>query len=171
MRSVAIAWAALTLSAIPASGSFARALGPGDAPPPIEVPDLAGNEVDLRALTGSVVVVDFWASWCDPCKEAMPVLESLHRRHAKEGLVIVGVNIDNSARKMNRFLERQPVSFRIVHDRKLAVASKYKPPEMPSTYFIGRDGKLQHVHAGFKKGDPAKLESQLETLLAQPKPK
>jgi thiol-disulfide isomerase/thioredoxin len=161
---------AITLVALALIVSSARALGPGDTPPAIDLPDLDGKTVDLRKLRGSVVILDFWASWCDPCKEAMPVLDGFHQKYAKDGLVVVGVNIDSSTKKMTRFLEASPVGFRVVHDRKLGVASKYKPPEMPSTYFIGRNGKLQHVHEGYEKADGPKLESQIKTLLAQPKP-
>lgn len=162
MRGLSVGLAIFVLLA-----SSAQALSPGEEPPAIDLRDLAGKRVDLRGLAGSVVVIDFWASWCEPCKDAMPALESLHERYAREGVVVIGVNIDSSTKKMNRFLERNPVRFRIVHDRKLAVASKYEPPEMPSTYFIGRDGKLRHVHAGFRKGDAEKLESQIKALLAE----
>lgn len=153
-----------------AVASPASALELGKAPPAIDMPDLEGRDVDLTKLVGSVVVVDFWASWCDPCKEAIPVLDALQKRHAKDGLVVVGVNIDSSAKKMNRFLQSHPVSFRVVHDRKLAVAAKYEPPEMPSTFFVGRDGKLQHIHPGFENGDSEKIEAQLQALLKEAKP-
>ena len=66
------------------------------------MPDLAGKKVDLAELKGKVVLVDFWASWCGPCKEEMPVLEALHEKYAEEGLVIVGVNIDNNKKKMDK---------------------------------------------------------------------
>ncbi len=147
--------------------STARALAPGDAPPAIDMPDQSGNEVDLGELKGKVVLVDFWASWCGPCREEMPVLEALHKKYAKDGLVIVGVNIDNNPKKMNNFLKGTPASFRVVHDRKLAVASKYEPATMPSSYFIGRDGKIRYVHEGFRKKDAADLEHRIQTLLAE----
>ncbi|MBW1876570.1 MAG: TlpA family protein disulfide reductase, partial [Deltaproteobacteria bacterium] len=90
--------------------------------------------------------IDFWASWCGPCKQEMPVLEELHQKYAKQGLVIIGVNIDNNPKKMNNFLRGAPATFRIVHDRKLVIAVKYAPKTMPSSYFIGRDGKIRYVH-------------------------
>ena len=145
----------------------AAALDLGTEPPPIDLPDLKGVKVDLAALKGKVVLVDFWASWCGPCREEMPVLEALFEKYAADGLVIVGINIDRSAKKMNKFLESSPVSFRIVHDPKVKVASKYEPAAMPSSYFIGRDGKLRHVHEGFRKKDAPDLEARLKTLLAQ----
>jgi thiol-disulfide isomerase/thioredoxin len=145
----------------------AAALDLGAKPPPIDLPDLDGVKVDLDALEGKVVVVGFWASWCGPCREEMPVLEAFHVKYAAEGLVIVGINIDHSAKKMNKFLKGSPVSFRIVHDPKVEVASKYEPPTMPSSYFIGRDGKLRHIQEGFRKKDTPTLEAHLKSLLAE----
>ncbi|MBT8468112.1 MAG: TlpA family protein disulfide reductase [Myxococcales bacterium] len=145
----------------------ARALTSGDSPPAIDMPDQTGAKVDLAALKGEVVLVDFWASWCGPCKKEMPFLETLHDEYAAQGLVIVGVNIDSSAKKMNKFLKKMPVSFRIVHDRKLVVANRYEPETMPTSYLIGRDGTVRYVHAGFAKGDATVLEERVKALLAE----
>ncbi len=145
----------------------AHALAPGDKPPPIDLPDQTGNSVDLSRLAGKVVLIDFWASWCGPCKQEMPVLEALHKKYESEGLVIVGVNIDNSEKKMNNFLKATPVTFRQVRDKKLKVASRYEPATMPSSYFIGRDGKIRYVHEGFRRKDAEKLEAQIKELLAE----
>ncbi|MBW2717454.1 MAG: TlpA family protein disulfide reductase [Deltaproteobacteria bacterium] len=117
------------------------------------MPDRAGNNVDLNELKGKVVVIDFWASWCGPCRQEMPVLEALHKKYAKQG--------------MDNFLKGTPASFRIVHDRKLAVAAKYEPGTMPSSYFVGRDGKIRYVHEGFRKKDAAELEERIKQLLAE----
>ena len=84
---------ALLTASMVASTAFA--LDPGKAPPAIEMADLNGKQVDLKALRGKVVLVDFWASWCGPCKHEMPVLQSLHEKYAEQGLVIVGINIGN----------------------------------------------------------------------------
>ena len=147
--------------------STASALAPGEAPPAIDMPDQAGNKVDLNELKGQVVLIDFWASWCGPCKQEMPVLEELHKKYAKQGLVIIGINIDNNPKKMNNFLKGEPATFRIVHDPKLKVAVKYEPATMPSSYFIGKDGKIRYVHEGFKKKDAPDLEARIKTLLAE----
>ena len=147
--------------------STAGALSPGESPPAIDMPDQHGKRVELSALKGKVVLIDFWASWCGPCKQEMPVLEALHKKYAAEGLVIVGINIDNNPKKMNNFLKGVPASFRIVHDRKLALASKYEPGTMPTSYFIGRDGTLRYVHSGFRKKDAGEIEEKVKALLAE----
>lgn len=139
----------------------------GEAPPPIGLPDTNGSPVDLEALRGKVVLVDFWASWCGPCRDEMPVLEALHQKYADDGLVIVGINIDRSAKKMRNFLKGTPVSFRVVPDHKLEVAARYEPPAMPSSYFIDKKGTLRHVHTGFSKNDASELESRLKALLGE----
>jgi thiol-disulfide isomerase/thioredoxin len=139
----------------------------GEAPPPIGLSDTNGAPVDLQSLKGKVVLVDFWASWCGPCREEMPVLESLHEKYAEDGLVIVGVNIDRNPKKMRNFLKGSPVSFRIVSDRRLEVAGRYEPAAMPSSYFIDKQGKVRHVHEGFRKEDASQIESRLKALLVE----
>jgi len=155
------------LGAMLLTASSARALTPGDAPPAIDMPDQTEEKVEFAALKGKVVIVDFWASWCGPCTKEMPVLEALHVKYAAQGLVIVGVNIDSSSKKMNKFLKNTPVSFRIVHDRKLVVANRYEPETMPTSYFIGRDGTVRYIHEGFQKGDARALEERVKALLAE----
>lgn len=168
-RAYGLGLVTLALTAVLAlTASTAQAVTPGDEPPAIDLPDQTGKSVNLNELEGKVVLIDFWASWCGPCKQEMPVLETLHKKYQSEGLVIVGVNIDNSERKMNNFLKGTSVTFRRVRDKKLKVASRYEPPSMPSSYFIGRDGKVRHVHEGFRKSDAAKLEAQIKQLLAEP---
>ncbi|HSN81747.1 MAG TPA: TlpA disulfide reductase family protein [Polyangiales bacterium] len=155
------------MAAISLVCASASALSSGDAPPPIDALDQAGEKVDLTALEGKVVLVDFWASWCKPCRQEMPVLERLHQQYASQGLVVIGVSTDSSLKKMRRFLEDTPVSFRIVHDRRAEIASRYEPSAMPSSYFIGRDGKVRYVHEGFREEDAAKFESRIKSLLAE----
>lgn len=162
MKPLLVAFAALLFVA-----SSARALVPGDTPPAIDMPDQTDKKVNLSALKGKVVVIDFWASWCGPCRQEMPVLEELYKKYATQGLVIIGINIDSNSKKMDNFLKGTPVTFRIVHDRKLAVASKYEPETMPSSYFIGRDGKIRYVHEGFRKKDAGDLEERIKALLAE----
>ena len=121
----------------------------------------------LEKAGDKLVVVDYSTSWCGPCKQEMPVLEALHEKYAEQGLVIVGVNIDNNKKKMDKFLQGTPVSFRIVHDPKIEVAQRYEPSTMPSSYFIGRGGKLRYVHEGFRKKDAEEIEERVKRLLAE----
>lgn len=169
-RAVGVSVSVATLSAVLLLASAVLALERGDTPPPIDLPDLEGARVDLAELEGKVVVVDFWASWCGPCREAMPVLEALHKRHHEQGLVVVGVNLDRNPKRMRRFLQSHPVSFRIVHDRNMEVAGRYQPPVMPSSFLIARDGTLRYLHAGFGEDTEALLSSHVAKLLGDTLP-
>ena len=160
--------AALAVCVVVLAAAQAAALDAGDQPPAINLRDQAGKVVDLDNLKGKVVVVDFWASWCAPCRKEMPVLQKMFEKYKGKGLVVVGVNIDKSEAKMKAFLERVPVTFQIVHDKGLKVAAKYEPPMMPSSYFVGRDGSIAYVHRGFRKKETADIEARIQALLATP---
>jgi thiol-disulfide isomerase/thioredoxin len=144
---------------------IARAVDKGQTAPEIALKTLAGETVKLSALKGKVVLVDFWASWCGPCRESMPVLEKLSKSYKEQGFVVLGVNIDNDAEAARKFLKDLPVSFQVVNDVQKQVAKAYAPPTMPSSYLIDRQGKVHVVHAGFKRSDAAKLEAEIKALL------
>lgn len=145
----------------------ASALDKGQAAPEIGLADLNGKAIKLSELKGKVVLVDFWASWCAPCRESLPVLEKLSKNYADKGLIVVGVNIDKTPELAREFLAKNKLalSFPVVNDKKHEVAGRYAPPTMPSSYVIGRDGQVVSVHAGFRASDEAKLESEIKALL------
>jgi len=145
----------------------ALALDAGARLPEIGLTDMRGTRVDAAALKGKVVIVDFWASWCAPCKEEMPVLERLYKKYKARGLVIVGVSVDQELGNVKSFLKQLPVSFNIVHDADHKVAGRFKPPRMPSSYVADRNGIVRHVHAGFRDEDAAKLEAEVSALLGK----
>ena len=113
-----------------------------------------------------MVLIDFWATWCEPCADSMPHLESLHSRFASQGLVVIGVSQDRSADAIPAFLRRHHVTFPVIHDSGNAIAGRYDPPRMPTTFIIDRAGIVRHVHAGFRSGDVATIEREVEALLA-----
>ena len=154
-------------SLVPARAPLARALDKGVPAPEIGLKDLAGHAVSLAELKGRVVVVDFWASWCAPCREELPVLEALYRKYREQGLVIVGVGLDKDPKNLTKFLRASPLTFTVVHDAAGAVADRYSPPKMPSSYLIDRKGIVRHVHAGFRAADKAAIERELKALLAE----
>lgn len=146
----------------------AEAVGTGSKAPEIGLKDLAGNGVSMAGLKGKVVLVDFWASWCAPCREELPVLNALYKKYRGRGLEVVAVSQDQSPDNVRSFLNRMPLSFRVVHDGARAVAGRYAPSKMPSSFLIDRKGIVRHVHAGFRASDRPLLEGQIEALLAAP---
>ena len=143
----------------------ANALDSGARLPELGLTDLAGKPVNAASLAGKVVIVDFWATWCAPCKESMPVLERLYQKYRSKGLVIVGVSVDEDAANVGPFIKKLKVSFPIAHDKGHKVADRFKPPKMPSSYVIDRKGIVRHVHEGFHAKDAQAFEAEISALL------
>lgn len=137
----------------------------GSRAPELNARTLDGERLRMRDLRGKVVIVDFWASWCEPCKEELPVLDRLYQRYGDQGLVVVGVSVDRTERNARGFLRRNSVSFPIIHDADHAIAGRYSPPTMPSSYIVDRRGVIRHVHQGFRSGDAARIEREVRALL------
>jgi thiol-disulfide isomerase/thioredoxin len=121
--------------------------------------------LDLAAYRGKVVVVDFWASWCAPCRRSFPWLDSMQKKYGDDGLVVIGINEDAAAEDAEAFLKAFQVSFRIVADRDGALAREFDLVAMPSSYVIGRDGELAVRHLGFKAAKQDEYEAALRRLI------
>ncbi len=156
-------------AAVVAVVSLRGAIQPGDRFPELageDLPRLAGEALPER--TGRVVLVDFWASWCGPCKASFPVLDQLHRDYAAKGLVVVGVGVDEKPAAAADFVRRLAPAFTVVHDRTQRLVKAVAVPTMPTTYLLGRDGRVRFLHRGFHGERSAReLRAQIETLLAE----
>ena len=139
----------------------------GAAAPAFSLPTLSGRATRLSSLRGKVVFLDFWASWCVPCRQEFPVLQRLYERYRERGLRVVGITVDQEAGNARGFVERAGARFLILHDANRAVAEKYAPPSMPTSYVIDREGILRHINRGFEASDDAKFERQIRGLLGQ----
>jgi thiol-disulfide isomerase/thioredoxin len=124
------------------------------------VPDL-----DLQRYEGKVVIVDFWASWCAPCRRSFPWLNSMQARYEDQGLVIIGVNLDESREKADKFLTEFPASFAIYFDSSKSLAREFGVEAMPSSFVIGREGSIIARHAGFKEDRQDEYEAILVEAL------
>ncbi|MFY0536137.1 TlpA disulfide reductase family protein [Nannocystis pusilla] len=123
----------------------------------------AGTTVDLAAMRGKLVLVDFWASWCEPCRRELPELEALYKRHQASGLELVGVSMDEARGDAEAFLRDVPVSFPMIFDEGQALAKSWSPPKMPTLYVVDKDGKIVKVIAGEVK--VAELEAEVTQRL------
>jgi cytochrome c biogenesis protein CcmG/thiol:disulfide interchange protein DsbE len=123
----------------------------------------ANPDFDLAQYRGKVVVVDFWASWCVPCRRSFPWLNEMHEKYADDGLVIVGVNMDASDTDAQAFLAEFPALFQIINDPDGDLAREYDVIAMPSSYVIDRDGTQVARHLGFK----VKRQEEYEALLLE----
>jgi thiol-disulfide isomerase/thioredoxin len=147
--------------------SRAAAIPTGFSAPEIQLTDFSGRPVSLASLRGKVVLLDFWASWCKPCREELPVLDALQKKYGANGLVIIGVNVDKDEASARKFLQdnKLQLSFALANDAKHKVAGSYEPPTMPSSYLIDRSGKVRFVHEGFRASDAAKMDAEIQQLL------
>ncbi len=124
------------------------------------------DPLGLAALKGKVVYVDFWASWCEPCRQSFPWMNDMQREFAKDGLVVIAVNVDHERDDAEQFLRKYAPEFKISYDPEGAVAERFHVRGMPTSFLVDRTGKVTASHAGFRPKDRAPLEQQIRSLLA-----
>jgi thiol-disulfide isomerase/thioredoxin len=140
----------------------------GDRAADFTLPALDGSRVKLSDLKGSVVVVDFWASWCVPCKKELPALDALARQYAeaKKPVVVLAIGIDKDRGNARKLIDALKVgSLRVLLDPDGKVPSDYDVPTMPTSVVIDAKGLVRHVNAGFEPGDERKIAAQIDELL------
>lgn len=130
------------------------------------VADGSRRVLNLEEYKGRVVVLDFWASWCAPCRESFPWLNAMHMKYADKGLVIVGVNVDAERAEADAFLQKYPAQFPVVFDAEGTLATRYDIIGMPSSVVIGPDGDVISQHHGFRKKYIEKYEATFREALA-----
>ncbi|MBI3524162.1 MAG: TlpA family protein disulfide reductase [Betaproteobacteria bacterium] len=138
----------------------ASASQPGDTAPAFNLPGSPDN-LKLADLDGTFVLLDFWASWCVPCRQSFPWLNQLQARYAGRKFKVVAINLDEKRANADEFLRRYPANFTVLFDSAGGTASAYAIKGMPSSVLIGRDGKVIFQHAGFREADKAGLEQKI----------
>jgi len=126
-----------------------------------------GEALDLARFKGKVVLLDFWASWCAPCKASFPWMQQLHQRYAGNDLVVIAVNVDHERTPAERFLQGQRADFPIVFDPSGQIAERFEVHSMPASFYIDRTGRVRYTHAGFRSADTLESESELAALIAE----
>ena len=137
----------------------------GQAPAPLVLADLAGREVDLAAYKGEVVLVNFWATWCVPCREEMPSLQRLQQKLGGQGFRVLAVNVGEGAPRIRQFLERTPVSLSIVRDAESAVTKAWRVRMLPASFLVDRRGMLRYQLVGEADYDDPKQQAPILELL------
>ena len=132
--------------------------------PSIKLPGVDGA-VNLEDFRGKVVYLDFWASWCIPCKKSFPWMNEIKKKYKEKGFEIIAVNLDKNKASADAFLKDMEVVFTLAFDQKGDSAAEYKLRGMPSSYLIGRDGIVYASHIGFRDKDKDELEQVIINLL------
>lgn len=126
-----------------------------------------GGRVSLADFEGDVVLLNFWATWCAPCREEMPHLEAIYERYRDLGFTLLGVNVEEDTSNASKFLAETPVSFPILFDPENEVSALYDVVAMPSTVLIGREGTMRYIHHGYQPGYEQEYQAQVRALLRE----
>lgn len=135
--------------------------------PSFSLPSRSGDSVSLQSLQGQVVMINFWASWCGPCRQEMPLLDQMYKRYSSLGFTLLGVNVEANTQDAEKWLAKTPVTFPVLFDKENKVSKLYDVNAMPSTVFIDRKGNVRYLHRGYKPGDEGEYLNQIRALLKE----
>lgn len=135
--------------------------------PDFTLKSTTGENLKLSEFRGEVVMINFWASWCGPCRQEMPILDAMYEQYKDLGFTILGVNVEEDPEGARKLLKSIPVNFPVLLDSENAVSELYKVVAMPSTYLVDRDGNLRFYHMGYKPGYEKDYDTQVRSLLRE----
>jgi peroxiredoxin len=156
--------AAVIMTTIAAFSSLTNA---ADVAPDFTLKSNHGDNLRLSEHRGDVILLNFWASWCGPCRQEMPLLNSLNERYSKLGFNVIGVNVDKDSALADKILKDIPVGFPVLYDNLSMVSSTYAVKSMPTTVIIDRDGNMRYIHNGYKPGLEQTYEQQIKELIKE----
>ena len=139
----------------------------GEAAPDFTLGTLKGPNLRLEDYRGQVVLINFWASWCGPCRQEMPILDRLHQRYEDTGFAVLGVNVEGEDTSAQKIVDKTNVTFPILVDEGQKVSELYDLEAMPSTVVVDRDGLVRYVHRGYKPGDEARYVEVVKKLIRE----
>jgi thiol-disulfide isomerase/thioredoxin len=151
---VALAWPAAATDGSPPAPQFSLA-------------NRAGGQTSLAALKGQVVMINFWASWCGPCRQEFPALDQIYAKYKPMGFTLVAINVESERADAEKFLGATPVNFPILFDPDNTVSGKYGVSAMPTTVLVDRQGRVRWQHRAYKPGDEAKYIEQIRAALRE----
>lgn len=160
------AWHGMIAAVVLATSAVSAGLKQSSAPD-FTLKSNEGENIRLSEYRGEVVLINFWASWCGPCRQEMPVLSELHDKYHALGFTVLGVNVEADTRKARKLLQDLPVSFPVVFDSDSAVSKQYNVVAMPSTVLVDRDGNMRYLHKGYKPGLEDVYQQQVRDLVRE----
>jgi len=155
----------LTVAALLSLASYAVELR--EEAPDFTLKSLDGSNLRLQEYRGQVVLINFWASWCGPCRQEMPLLDRLHNRYEDTGFAVLGVNVEGEIEPAQKVVDKTRVGFPVLLDAEQKVSEIYALEAMPSTVVVDRDGVVRYVHRGYKPGDEAKYVEVVKQLIRE----
>ncbi len=150
-----------------AATSLASSQLEGQTAPDFALKSSTGENMRLSEYRGDVVMINFWATWCGPCRQEMPLLDELYQRYSRVGFNLLGVNIDDDSRRAMQMIEELGVDFPVLFDATKRVSEMYDVDAMPVTVIVDREGTVRYVHQGYKPGYEDKYLTEIRTLLRE----
>jgi cytochrome c biogenesis protein CcmG/thiol:disulfide interchange protein DsbE len=164
MRRVGTAWLALVLMAVLA---VASTQANGRTVPSLKLRAIDGSTVEMKSLSGKVLVVDFWASWCLPCKAAFPALNAFHEEFQAKGVEVLAINVDEKRRNADAFLAATPHTLRVLLDPRMSAADAFRVRQIPTAFLIDRAGTIRYTHEGYTISAFDTFRAELATLVRE----
>lgn len=127
----------------------------------------SGKNLKLSEFRGQVVLINFWASWCGPCRQEMPLLEKLHNKYSGLGFTVMGVNVEENNTEAKGIVKKDKLTFPVLFDTQNKVSQLYKVSAMPSTVIVDRDGNMRYLHQGYKPGDEKTYNTWVKKLIKE----
>ena len=156
----------LVMSVFTATGLASSGME-GQPAPDFALKSSSGENLRLSEYRGDVVMINFWATWCGPCRQEMPLLDELYSRYQRVGFNLLGVNIDDDSRRAMKMIDELGVNFPVLFDARKEVSKLYEVEAMPVTVLVDREGTVRYVHHGYKPGYEDKYLDQVRSLLRE----
>jgi peroxiredoxin len=154
------------IAAFVLTGSVFAADANGPAPA-FTLASLAGPQAALSQYKGQVVMVNFWATWCGPCQQEMPLLDQMYKKYKPMGFTLIGISVDKTEAPVKDLMTRKPVSFPVLLDPANQVSKAYHVDEMPSSVIIDRKGEIRYIHRGYRPGDENEYQDRIRQLIKE----
>ncbi len=156
--------ALVALAVVPALPALAASASPA---PDFVLDSNTGKPIKLSGYKGKVVMINFWATWCGPCRQEWPLLESIYKQYKNQDFVLLGVNVEPDPKPAGEWLKKQPATFPVLYDVKSQVSDLYKVSGMPTTVWVDKKGNLRLVHQSYKPGDENEYMNNIRMLMRE----